>query len=315
MTAAILTAKTDREAWLEARRGYLGGTDIAAIVGKHKYKTALDVYLEKIGKPNLDEKQSRMAQSGLALEPLIREWSVREFGWNITTSTTLFHSEYPFIAVNPDGDIPDGDACWECKTYGFTTKNEWGIEGTDEVPDSYYIQAIIQCGIAGRARTLVTACDRGTFNLTPYQVDADKRNFDLLIEAAVRFQKDHIEPRIPPAMTDRDAANVARLYPKDNGEILVAEPAQDAIAMRMKELRETYKPLEKEYETLADRMKIAIGPAAGIETIAGKFVLSSCEGKVSWKAVAEELGATPADAERHRGAPFRKLNTPFRGEK
>lgn len=37
MSAAILIAETDREAWLEARRQVITATDIAAILGLHPY--------------------------------------------------------------------------------------------------------------------------------------------------------------------------------------------------------------------------------------------------------------------------------------
>ena len=36
-----------REEWLRERKTYLGGSDLGSIIGANKYKTALDVYLEK----------------------------------------------------------------------------------------------------------------------------------------------------------------------------------------------------------------------------------------------------------------------------
>lgn len=310
--AAVLTAETDRDAWLEARRGYLGGTDIAAIVGKHKYKTACDVYLEKTGEPVYDETKTKLAEAGLALEPYIRQWSIREFGWDIKPGRTITHPDHPFLAVNPDGFVGD-DACWECKTYRFTTKKEWGAEGTDEIPDAYYIQGIWQCGIAGLRRTLFTACDTGLMTLTPYQAEEDPRNFELLVEAGVRFWNEHIVPRIPPALTDKDGHNIPRLYPKTTGEVLVSSPKEDEIAMRMKELYAQLGPMKKEYESLKESLKVAIGEAYAIETAVGTFKSTPAPGQVSWKNVACEFSPGNDLIEKFRGAPFRKLMTPFRG--
>ena len=38
---------SSREEWLLLRKTYLGGSDLGAVIGVNKYKTALDVYLEK----------------------------------------------------------------------------------------------------------------------------------------------------------------------------------------------------------------------------------------------------------------------------
>ena len=35
----------NREEWLLMRKTYLGGSDLGAVIGVNKYKTALDVYL------------------------------------------------------------------------------------------------------------------------------------------------------------------------------------------------------------------------------------------------------------------------------
>ena len=51
MTAVEL-AKTlgmPREQWLELRKKGIGGSDSAAIVGLDRYRSAFDVYAEKIG--------------------------------------------------------------------------------------------------------------------------------------------------------------------------------------------------------------------------------------------------------------------------
>ena len=37
----------NRQEWLLLRKTYLGGSDLGAVIGVNKYRTALDVYLEK----------------------------------------------------------------------------------------------------------------------------------------------------------------------------------------------------------------------------------------------------------------------------
>ena len=40
---------SDRDQWLAERRTGIGGSDAGAILGVNKYRTALDVYLDKTG--------------------------------------------------------------------------------------------------------------------------------------------------------------------------------------------------------------------------------------------------------------------------
>ena len=45
----ISTLNMEREDWLDWRRRGIGGSDVGAICGISKYKSPIDVYLDKIG--------------------------------------------------------------------------------------------------------------------------------------------------------------------------------------------------------------------------------------------------------------------------
>ena len=49
MKLLVNTQEIEREQWLDWRRKGIGGSDVAAIVGLNKYKSALSVFLEKTG--------------------------------------------------------------------------------------------------------------------------------------------------------------------------------------------------------------------------------------------------------------------------
>jgi putative phage-type endonuclease len=298
-----------REAWLAERKNYLGATDIAAVIGKHKYKTAVDVYLEKVGqKPEAGT--SRKAEAGLALEPLVREWYAKEIGQKISAGRTVFDPEHPFLAVNLDGEAEDGDPV-EIKTMDFATRDEWGTPGTDEIPSQYYIQAIVQLGTLGRNRCRVVKCDRGTMEIEEYIVLPDPENFKLCRAMGVVFWTKCVLPKIPPSPTDRDGDNIIHLFPRETGEILIADESIDNLAAEMKEVYPEYKRLEKSYEALKSQMKVAIGQASGIETLIGRFLLPRCKGRTSWKDVAMAMKADPGTIAAHCGEPYTQLKTPF----
>ena len=46
----VSTENMDEETWLDYRRKGIGGSDAAAVLGVSPYKTARDVYFEKLGR-------------------------------------------------------------------------------------------------------------------------------------------------------------------------------------------------------------------------------------------------------------------------
>jgi putative phage-type endonuclease len=310
----------DREGWLEGRRRYLGATDRAALVGKHRYKkTALDIYLEKKGLKK-DEGAGRKAQAGIALEPLLRQWYSEEIGRPITGNRLIIDPDYDFLCVNLDGEIMDGSGdIVELKTMDFSTREQWGEPGTDEVPPHVYIQCVEQLATAGREKCHVVALDRGTMNYDVYYVWPDPQNHQLIKEISVKFWTEHVIPGIPPEPTQEDGDNIIYLFPKTSGEILVSDPALDDLADEMANIYRQFKSSEKEYDALKSQMKVAIGEAAGIETLTGKFTMSRVAGRVAWQKLAGALGARldcPPDLMKElmaefTGQPYLQLHTPF----
>ena len=58
---------TNRAEWLKARRSGIGGSDVAAILGLNRYKSALDIYNDKISTEEPKDQQSESAYFGTIL--------------------------------------------------------------------------------------------------------------------------------------------------------------------------------------------------------------------------------------------------------
>lgn len=301
-------------AWLEERKGYIGGSDLAPILGKSNYKTALDVYLLKTGQKVEDQEEARKREMGVLLEPGIRIWAARELNRPIANGQRYVDPDYPFLVANTDGSLEQKMGI-EIKTMDFSTRDKWGEPGTDEVPIDYLIQTNWYCGLAGWDACVIVRFDRGTTNLEYYKVDFDNDLFQLCRNEAVNLWHNHIRKGIPPEPTSKDGANIVYLFPEDNGEILISDTEADAIASEMAELYPTFKASERRYEELKNLMKVKIGPAKGIETLSGKFTASRVAGKVSWQKVAAELSPTPELIAKHTGEKSLTLRTPFKESK
>lgn len=267
-----MIATNDRADWLEARKGYLGGTDIAAIIGQNKYKTPYDVYAEKV----LGERSEagRKAAAGTALEPLVRQWYQEETGTTIhQLREPVFHPVHPMLAANIDGVI-EGVCVIEIKTYDFSSSSSWGEANTDQVPIHYWCQAQWYTGIIRLPYCIIVALDRGTMEYQLYRVDHSPVVFTQLVDAALTFWNDHVAIKSPPPLEARDASRIIELYPEAEPTILVATPEQDTAVARLKELTETIKPLEAERKAIRDNLTIQIGQADALETSSGRIKLA-----------------------------------------
>lgn len=174
----------DRTQWLEQRRKGIGGSDAAAVLGLSKWRTPLDVYLEKRGEGITYEPNDAM-HWGTLLEPVIRqEYAdrtgnlVREYGTEI-----VWHPKVPFLFATVDG-VTDSGRLLEIKT--ARASDEWGEPGTDEIPQVYLIQvqhylACVQLPVADVA-VLIGGQD---FRL--YEVEEDLELQDMIVESEIEF--------------------------------------------------------------------------------------------------------------------------------
>lgn len=126
----------DREKWLAERRTGLGGSDAAPAVGMSKFKTPLELYLDKRGE--LETNENEPMRWGNLLEPVIRqEYSNRTGRTVIVPQGIVRHPTVEFAFFTPDG-IADGSRVLQCKS--ARTAEGWGEPGTDEVPMEYLLQ-------------------------------------------------------------------------------------------------------------------------------------------------------------------------------
>ena len=72
------TAELSREEWLSFRRGGIGGSDVAAILGISPFRTARDIYYDKLEIADVEEEEGNWVamEMGHLLEDLVDRKSV-----------------------------------------------------------------------------------------------------------------------------------------------------------------------------------------------------------------------------------------------
>ena len=123
----------------------IGGTDIAAILGLSPYKTPLQLWEEKVGEPNLAQRDAIHLRFGQHLEPFVASEYERVTGLHTSMpSDPIFHSEHGFMFASIDRLVmrepvttslapqrKDVDRLLECKTSSVFSRQDWGEPGTD----------------------------------------------------------------------------------------------------------------------------------------------------------------------------------------
>lgn len=254
----MTTAQKSRAEWLEARRSGIGGSDVAAILGVSKWKTAVDVYFEKIGEAE-PQAESDAMRWGTILEPVIREEFQRQTGIELVEPPQLIRSSaHPFMIASLDGMTVDGEIV-ECKT--ARSADGWGEAGSDEIPIHYQTQVAHYLAVTG-ARLAFVPVLIGASDFRVYQVERCDSFIADLVEAERAFWSDHVLTRIPPEPVNADDA--ARLWARDNGATVEIDGSIADDVDELKRLKEEEKELAGRISEVSDRIRIAFGEAAAI---------------------------------------------------
>ncbi|MCR5705167.1 MAG: YqaJ viral recombinase family protein [Eubacterium sp.] len=139
-----------KQEWLRARKGKIGGSSAAAVLGLNPYMTNQELFDEMTGlRIPVDISDKDYVIYGTKAEEHIRalfaldhpEYQVEYFGDNM-----LLNDKYPFAHASLDGELTEIDTgrkgVFECKTtelFSSMSKEKW-ID--DNIPDNYYIQVL-----------------------------------------------------------------------------------------------------------------------------------------------------------------------------
>ena len=124
------TEQLARPDWLELRKKGLGGSDAAAVLGISPFRTARDLYYDKLGIVTTDDQANWVAlEVGTLLEPLVARIFEAKTGLKVYQRKCMFqHPLYPWMLADLDYlvDLPDGTtAIVQIQTTHYNAKYRW----------------------------------------------------------------------------------------------------------------------------------------------------------------------------------------------
>jgi len=244
------------------RRKYLGGSDIGAILGVSKYKTPLDVWMEKTGKVENTATNLPIRFGHFAEEFVAQEYA-RATGYQLLESQDyITHCDHPFLIGHVDRFVvTDSESnavhaskggatnhLLECKTANPFTVSQWGEPGSDEVPLSYLAQCHWYLCLTQLAR-----CDLavlfGNCEFLIYRIHADRELQNALVDKAVSFWQEHVLKDIPPA--PQSTLDCQVLFKNETtGKAIEAQAGTAALIAQFSEWAEKIHHAELQVETI-----------------------------------------------------------------
>ena len=87
------TAHLSREEWLSYRRRGIGGSDVASIFGISPFRTARDIYYDKLNIASVDEYEGNWVamEMGNLLEPLVAKIFGKKTGYKFYKRKKMFY--------------------------------------------------------------------------------------------------------------------------------------------------------------------------------------------------------------------------------
>ena len=281
MNANILveTDNLSKEEWLRCRKQGIGGSDVSCLLGINKWKSEIELWLDKTNQTNAPVEENEAMQWGTIMEPIIRNHFAEVTGKTVVElKAMLQHPEHPFMLADVDGvtvDDSGNPAILEIKTASEFKRSDWD-EG---VPAYYQTQVQHYLCVTGIQKAYVAVLIGGN-SFRIFEVDADAEIQDMLIAVEKNFWN-KVQNMIRPEMDGSDAAKnlLDSLYHGGiSEEIVMPDEAIEYVDAYIEACAEEDNAKAKKQEA-----------SNHIKEIMGDYDKASCIGhSISWKPVTSE---------------------------
>jgi putative phage-type endonuclease len=248
---------------LSATRGYIGGGNIAGILGVSPYKSPLDEYLTITGGEDpITEDQRRFFARRKALEPFAVDLFLDEVkGREVARVNHRYTDpEFPFIQAEIDAETDDAENI-EIKSVHPLAAGDWGHADSDDIPVYVTAQAMHGLMVTDRKVCFPIAMI-GFDDFRVYRIERDEETIKAMRARELEFWHKHVVPMNPPEAVTPD--DVRRLYLFDSGTTVEADAEALAAINRLRDLKAQIKPLEQEFDDLKHQVQLYMRSCAVI---------------------------------------------------
>jgi putative phage-type endonuclease len=200
--------------WLQT----ISASKIPAILGISPWESRFSLWQRMAGNIS-DQEETTTTRRGHYLEPAVAAWFADQHPeLHVETCGSFAHPEHPEWTAAPDRIA--GEHGVEIKSVAYA--DEWGREGTAEIPPYYLAQVAWQMHVTG-IRKIYVPIITGMLVFKEYVVEWDDIAADLpIIIAEVEAFQASLAAGTPPELDGSDATYTAirKLHPGIDGELI-----------------------------------------------------------------------------------------------
>ena len=197
------TSDLSYEEWLDCRRLGIGGSDASIVCGINKYKSPIELFMEKTGQMPYQE-AGEAAYWGTQLESLVRNEFTKRTGIEVIPVNQILQSEsHDFMLANIDGLCQHpifGDCIFEAKTASAYLSGEW----SDNIPDAYILQVQHYMAVTGFKGAYIAVLIGGNTFKWKF-VERDEELISMLVQLEAEFWHG-VQNNVPPPLDGTEAS-------------------------------------------------------------------------------------------------------------
>jgi putative phage-type endonuclease len=282
--ALVDTAKLTNDEWLEWRRKGIGGSDVAAVLNLSPYRTARDLYYDKIGvAPRIEEEDKSITfEIGHLLEDVVAQIFAKKTGLTVYEDHTMYqHPLFPFLIADVDRFVllPDGKkGLLECKTSHYNNMKTTWLNGA--VPRYYELQVKHYLSVMN-LDTAYIAClfSNNENDFVWARIDRDLEEEESTILQLQQFWDRNVRSRVEPPLAEKPdlvLETLRRYYGSADRSApkLSLRPGYGPALAQICDLKDEKKALEAQVRVLDQKIKTLYAP---IVNEMGTACIASCE--------------------------------------
>ena len=255
--------------WHTLREKRIGGSDIGAILGVNKYKSIIDVYIDKTEGSNFEGNEATF-WGHMHESTIMKVFAQKHKEFNVYQAPYSVVND--FLVANLDGVLKDrntGDyGVLEIKTTNAFNYKDW--DG-DIVPQYYYAQVQHYLMLTGYKFAYIAVLIGGN-KYKDFKIERSEEDINLIRNKATEFYQENLLKKIPP-MPDGSDAYMNHLKKKameiENNEVIEFNYLEEKAA-KVKELGKQINSLKKDQDLLKEEIMLELINNGTQKGVAGK---------------------------------------------
>lgn len=251
----VSTVGMSREDWLKIRKGSIGGSDAAAIVGLNDYSSAYAVWAEKSGLLPEKEDNESMRQ-GRDLEEYVAQRFAEKTGKKVRRCNAIIYNDlYPFAHANIDRDIVGEDAGLECKTTSVLNMSRFA---GGEYPANYYVQCQHYLAVTGKKKWYLAVLVLGR-EFMVFEIERDDDEIKALMDAERKLWDCVVSGEHPTVDGSKATSDAIKAVYSDSHPGTIDLFSRDTVIDEIMAIRKQIKELEQLQEERENIIKADLG--------------------------------------------------------